>query len=58
MADASNPARITDVTAEDGRIKLRVPADQPTGVYYGLLLEDGVGPAGVVTVEVLPEGAP
>jgi hypothetical protein len=55
--DPANAARITDVRVEDGRLRVTVPADQPPGTYYGLLLEDGAGPAGVVTVEVLAEGA-
>ena len=56
--DPKNAARITQVAVEDGRLRVSVPADQPPGTYYGLLLEEGAGPAGVVTVEVLAEGAP
>ena len=52
---AEDPAvtnRITDVKIEEGKLKLAVAADQPPGLYHGLLFEDGGGPVGVVTVEV------
>lgn len=52
----AQPARITDVSVTHNRLCISVPHDQPPGTYYGLLLEDGQGPAGVVTLDVLAEG--
>ena len=55
--DPAQPARITEVSVTNNRLCISVPQDQPPGTYYGLLIEDGQGPAGVVTLDVLPEGA-
>lgn len=50
--DPTNSAQIVSVKIEEGRLKVVVPSDQTPGIYYGLLLEKGAGPAGVVTVQV------
>ena len=55
--DPAQPARITEVSVTHNRLCISVPHDQPPGTYYGLLIEDGQGPAGVVTLDVLAEGS-